>query len=68
MRRRKTPALIKEKSEDSKMQDLIINRADYSIAILGKAFETNGSGRFLNIRVSPKSSSSVGRRSLSPKS
>ncbi len=40
----------KDKPEDIEMQREIRNRAKYSLAVLGKAFVRNGSGRFLNIR------------------
>lgn len=34
------------------MQEQIISRADYSLAILGMAIARHGSGRFINIRPS----------------
>lgn len=43
----------KDKPEDVKMQEYIKSRANYSLAILGKAFILHGSGRFLNIRSEP---------------
>jgi hypothetical protein len=41
---------IKERAEDRRMQRSIRSRANYSLAVLGKSFVTNGSGRFLNLR------------------
>jgi hypothetical protein len=41
---------IKEKSKDRLVQALIRSKANYSLAVLGRAFVRNGSGRFLNIR------------------
>lgn len=39
--------------EDKEIQEAIIARANYSLAVLGMAFVRHGSGKFLNIR-SPK--------------
>lgn len=39
-----------ERQADVRRQNGIRERADYSLALLGKAFVTNGSGSFLNIR------------------
>jgi len=41
---------IKDTKENRRMQQEIRSRANLSLAILGKSFVTNGSGRFLNIR------------------
>jgi hypothetical protein len=41
---------IRERAEDRDMQRAIRSRANYSLAVLGKSFVTNGSGRFFNIR------------------
>jgi hypothetical protein len=41
---------LRERRSDAKMQKYIKGRANYSLAIIGKAFVNNGSGRFLNIR------------------
>ncbi len=48
--RRTKKATFIDRAEDVLMQQAIRRRADYSLAILGKAFVLNGSGRFLNIR------------------
>ena len=40
-----------EKPEDIDMQNKIRERANYSLALLGKAFVYRTSGRFLNIDV-----------------
>ena len=37
----------RDSKEDRKMQEHIISRANYSLAILGMAFVRHGSGRFL---------------------
>jgi len=39
--------------EDLKIQKQIIQRADRSLAILGRSFVRNGSGIFLNVRSTP---------------
>ena len=40
----------KEQDRITEMREAIESRANHSLAILGKAFVRNGSGRFLNIR------------------
>jgi hypothetical protein len=45
-----TMSKIREREEDMAMQRAIRSRANYSLAVLGKSFVTNGSGRFFNIR------------------
>ena len=37
----------RDSKEDQKMQEYIISRANYSLAILGMALARHGSGRFL---------------------
>ena len=41
---------IDSREDDLKMQKEIKGRANYSIAVLGKAIKLNGSGKSLNIR------------------
>ena len=45
--------------EDLEIQKQIIQRADRSLAILGRSFVRNGSGIFLNVRSTP-----TGRRAI----
>jgi|WetSurMetagenome_2_1015567.scaffolds.fasta_scaffold00788_10 hypothetical protein len=45
---------VVDSAKDVQQQRQIKSRADYSMAILGKAFVYNGSGRFLNIQVPKK--------------
>lgn len=42
-----------DKKEDREMQEHIESRAQYSLFILGKAFITRGSGKFLRLCPSP---------------
>lgn len=46
--------------EDLEIQKQIVQRADRSLAILGRSFVRNGSGIFLNIRSTPSGRHAVG--------
>ena len=46
--------------EDLEIQKQIIQRADRSLAILGRSFVRNGSGIFLNIRSTPSGRHAIG--------
>jgi hypothetical protein len=46
---------VNERPKDARLKEIIRNRANYSLAVLGMAFVRNGSGRFLNIRASHQS-------------
>lgn len=45
--------ILNETEEDHRTQEEIRSRANYSIAVLEKAFIRNGSGRYLVLRENP---------------
>lgn len=58
MMARATKAVLSK--EDLKIQKLIVQRANRSLAILGRSFVRNGSGIFLNVRSTPSGRHNVG--------
>jgi hypothetical protein len=47
-------AKFRDSKEDQKTQKKLLARARHSLAILGVAFITHGSGRFLNLNPNPR--------------
>jgi hypothetical protein len=52
-KKKKTRNVIKDSKENLKLQEIIKDRANYSLAILGMMFVYHGSGRFLWIDLRP---------------